>query len=215
MLAAHFLTCAHPCYRSLLLNQEEMFRIENAQENFSALVSRAVIKLASFYDVSASDVLTVSTMTSKGCSIFTATSHRAQATPTPNRLVQVCNLVAMEVLSNNRLKLIGPGAPPLKVGRLDSTGAAAENMLASPLAGPNEFVDFWAGHKFTPEEAMALMGSHSLLRDQGCLVKGTEFCDPFRDPSGCKDVRMFKWGELGLRHSMHVQLTVCSALSDG
>lgn len=44
---------------SALLSVAEMTRPENNYDQFSFLASRAVIKIASFYDVSASDVLAV------------------------------------------------------------------------------------------------------------------------------------------------------------
>lgn len=45
---------------SALLSVAEMMRPENNYDSFSFFASRAVIKIASFYDVSASDVLAVS-----------------------------------------------------------------------------------------------------------------------------------------------------------
>jgi hypothetical protein len=44
---------------SLLLDTGEMLRTENAYDDFSRIVSRVVIKIASFYDVSATDTLAV------------------------------------------------------------------------------------------------------------------------------------------------------------
>lgn len=45
---------------SVLLSVSEMTRSENNYDDFAFIASRAVIKIASFYDVSASDVIAVS-----------------------------------------------------------------------------------------------------------------------------------------------------------
>ncbi len=62
---------------SLLLTVEELTRPENAYDSFSARTSRAMKKIASFFDASVADTMAV------------------------------CAAVAPEVLSNGRIKIIG------------------------------------------------------------------------------------------------------------
>jgi hypothetical protein len=45
---------------SLFLSLDEIARPENAYDNFALMAGRAAIKIASFYDVSLSDVMAVS-----------------------------------------------------------------------------------------------------------------------------------------------------------
>jgi hypothetical protein len=135
----------------------------SAYDDFGLLTSRVAKKIASFYDISVADTLAV------------------------------CGAVAPEFLSDGRLKIIGAGGQGLRVGRLDSVTAAPPGQLPAADIGLDAFVKFWTDRGFTVLEAVALMGSHSLIDEQGCFQgPGTkDYCNP--DISSCLDVRMFKW----------------------
>jgi hypothetical protein len=113
-----------------------------ADDDFSKITSRAAIKIASFYDVSVSDV------------------------------IAVCSSVAVELLSAGRVKIIGGTGPDyksvLRVGRIDNLKPSPPDQLPPADATTTQFTAFWKKHGFSTEEAVALMGTHSLIDDQVC-----------------------------------------------
>ncbi|KAG2435978.1 hypothetical protein HYH02_011691 [Chlamydomonas schloesseri] len=149
---------------SLLLSPEELARPESSNDDFAALTARAAKKIASFFDISVADTLAV------------------------------CAAVAPEVLSNGRIKILNGNGRGLRVGRLDcSTMPAPPNQLPSAAADLDTFIKFWADRGINETEAVALMGSHSLVDSQGCFAGGkpNNYCDPATQ--NCTDVRMFRW----------------------
>jgi hypothetical protein len=79
-------------------------------------------------------------------------------------VLAICSAVGIELLSNNRVKILSLGT--LRVGRMDSLKASPPNQLPPANATTQQFASFWQLHKFSQEEAVALMGSHSLIDDQ-------------------------------------------------
>jgi hypothetical protein len=55
-----------------------------------------------------------------------------------------------------------------RVGRLDGSQAAPLAQLPPADMTAEAFVAWWTARGFTVAEAVALMGSHALLDDQGC-----------------------------------------------
>lgn len=144
----------------LFLSKDEMWRPENSYDKFSAIAARVLKKIASFYDVSVSDTMAV------------------------------CGAVAIEELSNNRVKILATG--DLTVGRLDTYMPSPPNQLPPDNADAKSFNAWWKARGFTVRQAIALMGSHALIDDQGC-IKGKPKdgkCDP--SDKSCIP-RMFKW----------------------
>ncbi|EFJ51493.1 hypothetical protein VOLCADRAFT_87571 [Volvox carteri f. nagariensis] len=69
----------------------------------------------------------------------------------------------------------------------------AVGQLPEVSAGVGDFVHFWNARGITTQEAMALMGSHALIDNQGCFQGPTrsKVCDPTSED--CTNVRMFRW----------------------
>ncbi len=123
--------------------------------------------------------------------LYTGTLQRRTCLPAP-ATPQICGATAIEELSGRRVTIIGPRySKNFRVGRLDSLSPSPTNTLPAADASPSSFAAFWKARGFTMEEAIALMGSHALIDEQACLVKGPDqYCDP--TVSSCQDVRMFR-----------------------
>jgi hypothetical protein len=83
---------------------------------------------------------------------------------------QICATVAVQELSGGRVRMLGYNGDGrfarFRVGRLDSEAAAPVNQLPDADTTTTEFMTFFQNRGFTPDEAVSLMGSHSLIDDQ-------------------------------------------------
>lgn len=105
-------------------------------------------------------------------------------------IVAVCGAVATEYQGGPSI-IRDDKAQPFLVGRYDSLEPNPANKLPASNINLDGFSNFATNKNLTLEEMTALMGSHSLIDEQGCeRLNGTQ-CDPTVEP--CEDLRMFKW----------------------
>lgn len=147
---------------SVLLTQDELRRTENKYDSFAFLLSANALALAQRYDTSVADIVAV-------CG---AVATEYQGGPT---------IVSHTVEPNE----------PFSVGRFDSTTPNPTNSLPGANINTQQFSTFAQSRNLTIREMTALMGSHSLIDNQGCERTNGSQCDPHVE--SCTDLRMFRW----------------------
>eukprot|EP00877_Chromochloris_zofingiensis_P000702 jgi/Chrzof1/10632/Cz05g06020.t1 len=152
---------------SLLLTLEQL-RSENAYDSFSTFVAASIRKLVGFYNISYADGLAV-------CGAVAREMLTYGSSP-------VYNLMPAMDKSNRKTPVVD-----FRVGKLDSNVENPPGILPPADLKPEGFAAY-----FKPRfnrgmyDAVALMGSHTVLDNQGCVeAKNTAF------PPGTK--RMFAW----------------------
>ncbi len=109
--------------------------------------------------------------------------------------LQVCAAVGVEVLSGGRVKILGGAnsVANLRVGRLDSLTPREPNRMPDVDDDLEDWQEFWQRSRFSPEEAVALMGAHGLMEKQACMMSlsDSDFCDPLT--TNCTTTRMHRW----------------------
>lgn len=108
-------------------------------------------------------------------------------------IIAVCGAVATEYLGGPKIIKKDPNQPFL-VGRYDKTIPNPANALAPAKMNTTDFSKFAKTKNLTLEEMTALMGSHTLLDEKGCLYKNGTYCNPYK--SSCKDILMYSWSNI-------------------
>lgn len=105
-------------------------------------------------------------------------------------IIAVCGAVATEFLGGPKI-IKSDHIEPFLVGRHDRTVPNPINSLAPANMNTTGFSSFAKSKNLTIEEMTALMGSHSLIDEKGCLKKDNSYCDPKK--SKCTDILMYNW----------------------
>lgn len=108
-------------------------------------------------------------------------------------IVAVCGAVATEYLGGPTI-IKKDVLQPFLVGRHDRTVPNPTNSLAPANMNTTRFSNFAKSRNLTIEEMTALMGSHTLLDEKGCLKKDNSYCDPKK--SKCTDILMYNWSNI-------------------
>jgi hypothetical protein len=105
-------------------------------------------------------------------------------------IVAVCGAVATEYQGGPKI-IKEDTVQPFLVGRYDSIEPNPANKLPGANLNLDGFANFAQTRNLTMEEMTALMGSHSLVDNRGCIrMNGTQ-CDPTVE--SCTDLRMYRW----------------------
>jgi len=105
-------------------------------------------------------------------------------------IIAVCGAVATEFLGGPKI-IKYDKVQPFVVGRHDSIIPNPANALAPANMNTSDFSNFAKYRNLTIEEMTALMGTHSLLDEKGCLMKDGSYCNP--NTSDCSKTEMFTW----------------------
>ena len=106
-------------------------------------------------------------------------------------VIAVCGAVSSEYLGGPKIVEYDNKIPFL-VGRIDNDIPNPAGTLPAHNINITDFRKFAMSRGFTVEEMTALMGSHVLIDDKGCLKENDkDICDPHKEP--CQDLSMFKW----------------------
>lgn len=105
-------------------------------------------------------------------------------------IIAVCGAAATEFQGGPIIVRNDPDNPFL-VGRYDSLEPNPANKLPGSNINLDGFANFAQTRNLTMEEMTALMGSHSLIDENGCQRTNGAQCDPTVEP--CTDLRMFRW----------------------
>lgn len=105
-------------------------------------------------------------------------------------IVAVCGAVATEYQGGPKIIQRNDNEPFL-VGRYDKIDPNPAKALPASNINMTSFASFAQKWGLTVEELTALMGSHSLVDERGCLRMNGTMCDPLTE--SCTDLRMFKW----------------------
>lgn len=106
-------------------------------------------------------------------------------------IIAVCGAVSSEFLGGPKIVEYDP-VDPFLVGRYDDKIPNPAGTLPAHNINVTQFVDFARSRGFTIEEMTALMGSHVLLDNKGCLKENNkDVCDPFKEK--CDKLSMFNW----------------------
>jgi len=108
-------------------------------------------------------------------------------------IVAVCGAVATEFLGGPQI-IKSDSQHPFLVGRHDRTLPNPTNSLAPANMNTTGFSSFAKSKNLTIEEMTALMGSHTLLDEKGCLKKDNSYCDP--KTSKCEDILIYNWSNV-------------------
>lgn len=108
-------------------------------------------------------------------------------------IVAVCGAIATEFLGGPKIIKYDHEFPFL-VGRHDRTIPNPSNSLAPANMNTTGFSNFSKGRNLTIEEMTALMGSHTLLDEKGCMKKDETYCNP--NESKCDDILMYDWSNI-------------------
>ena len=151
---------------SVLLTQDEIRRPENNYDSWAFLLSKNALALAKKYNTSVADV------------------------------IAVCGAVSTEYLGGPKIisydyQSFGNINQPFLVGRFDSIEPNPPNKLPGSNINLTSFANFAKNKNLTMEEITALMGSHSLIDDNGCKKPNGNNCDPTKE--SCLDLNMYKW----------------------
>jgi hypothetical protein len=120
-------------------------------------------------------------------------------------IIAVCGAVATEFLGGPKI-IKSDLVQPFLVGRYDRTEPNPTNALAPANMNTTAFSSFSKSKNLTIEEMTALMGSHSLLDEKGCLQKDNSYCDPRK--SNCKDVLMYNWSNIYYKETCVPKITI-------
>lgn len=106
-------------------------------------------------------------------------------------IIAVCGAVSSEYLGGPKI-VAYDDKDPFLVGRYDDKIPNPAGTLPSHKINTTQFTQFAKSRGFTIEEMTALMGSHVLLDNKGCLKENDkDVCDPFKEK--CDKLSMFKW----------------------
>jgi len=105
-------------------------------------------------------------------------------------IISVCGAVATEFLGGPTI-ITYDRHHPFLVGRHDRDVPNPANSLAPANLNTTGFSQFAEKRNLTLEEMTALMGSHALLDEKGCLMNNGSMCNPHKSP--CTDLKMFTW----------------------
>lgn len=108
-------------------------------------------------------------------------------------IIAVCGAVATEFLGGPTIITYDP-IHPFLVGRYDRTEPNPSNALAPAKMNTTGFAMFAESKNLTIKEMTALMGSHSILDEKGCMREDNTYCNP--KVSNCTDLLMYKWSNL-------------------
>lgn len=120
-------------------------------------------------------------------------------------IVAVCGAVATEFLGGPKI-IKSDHNQPFLVGRHDRTVPNPTNALAPANMNTTEFSVFSKTKNLTIEEMTALMGSHTLLDEKGCLNKDNTYCDP--TTSNCKDILIYDWSNIYYKETCVPKITI-------
>jgi hypothetical protein len=104
--------------------------------------------------------------------------------------VAVCGAVATEFQGGPKIIQLND-VEPFLVGRFDKIDPNPAKALPAANINMNTFASFSNKWGLTPEELTALMGSHSLVDNRGCIRMNGTMCNPVVE--SCTDLRMFRW----------------------
>jgi hypothetical protein len=105
-------------------------------------------------------------------------------------IIAVCGAVATEFQGGPTI-LKDDQVQPFLVGRYDTLEPNPANKLPGSNLNLDGFATFTQTRNLTMEEMTALMGSHSLIDNRGCIKMNGGMCDPTVE--ACTDLRMFRW----------------------
>jgi len=105
-------------------------------------------------------------------------------------ILTVCGAVATEFLGGPKI-IRYDSVDPFLVGRYDRTDPNPAKALAPANMNTTGFMNFAKSKNLTLEDMTALMGSHTLLDEKGCLRKDNTYCNPRE--SNCTDILMYSW----------------------
>lgn len=105
-------------------------------------------------------------------------------------IIAVCGAVSTEYLGGPKIISYDTNLPFL-VGRFDSIEPNPPNKLPGSNINLTSFANFAKNRNLTMEEMTALMGSHSLIDENGCKRPNGSICDPTK--GSCLDLMMYKW----------------------
>ncbi len=105
-------------------------------------------------------------------------------------VIAVCGAIATEYSGGPRIITLNEQDPFL-VGRFDKVDPNPANVLPASNINMKSFVNFSNKWNLTVEELTALMGSHSLIDNRGCIRMNGTMCNPMLE--SCTDLRMFRW----------------------
>ena len=105
-------------------------------------------------------------------------------------IVAVCGAVATEFQGGPRIINLDE-KEPFMVGRFDKVEPNPAKALPGSNINMTSFVSFSNKWNLTVEELTALMGSHSLVDERGCIRMNGTMCNPMVE--SCTDLRMFRW----------------------
>lgn len=105
-------------------------------------------------------------------------------------VIAVCGAIATEYSGGPKIITLNEQDPFL-VGRFDTVEPNPAKALPGSNIDMNSFVSFSNKWNLTVEELTALMGSHSLVDNRGCIRMNGTMCNPMLEP--CTDLRMFRW----------------------
>jgi hypothetical protein len=105
-------------------------------------------------------------------------------------IIAVCGAVATEFQGGQKI-IYHDTQNPFLVGRYDTIEPNPPNKLPGSNLNLDGFSKFAETRGLTLEEMTALMGSHSLIDNRGCIKTNGQICDPTTEP--CTNLRMFRW----------------------
>jgi hypothetical protein len=105
-------------------------------------------------------------------------------------IVAVCGAVATEFQGGPKIIKLDE-KEPFMVGRFDNLEPNPAKALPGSNINMTSFVSFSNKWNLTVEELTALMGSHSLVDNRGCIRMNGTMCNPMVE--SCTDLRMFRW----------------------
>lgn len=108
-------------------------------------------------------------------------------------IIAVCGAVATEFFGGPTIIKYDP-IQPFLVGRHDRTEPNPANQLANPNINTTTFNSFAQSKNLSLEEMTALMGSHTLLDEKGCMKKDKTYCNP--RVSKCDDLLIYDWSNI-------------------
>lgn len=119
-------------------------------------------------------------------------------------VIAVCGAVAVEFAGGPQI-LKYDKTDPFLVGRYDSD-EPNPRTLAKAKMNTTEFVKFAQDRGFTVQEMTALMGSHSMLDEKGCLKNDNTLCDP--DSGKCENQAMYTWSNEYYRETCNLRTVI-------
>jgi hypothetical protein len=125
-------------------------------------------------------------------------------------IIAVCGAVSTEYLGGPKI-IHYDKKNPFLVGRYDDKIPDPTGTLPAHNINTTQFIDFSKSRGFTIEEMTALMGSHVLLDNKGCLKENDrDMCDPFKEK--CDKLSMFSWRNTYYRDLCYSNITFTTNL---